>query len=99
MRAILIPVTLIAALATGAAIEPVQAKGCIKGAIVGGIAGHAAGHGVLGAAGGCAVGRHMANSRARRQEMMQNQGQGPNNDMAPQNQGPANNGAAPTQNQ
>ena len=37
-----------------------QAKGCLKGAAVGGLAGHMAGHGVLGAAGGCAVGHHMA---------------------------------------
>lgn len=46
-------------LAAGA--SPVYAKGCIKGAVVGGVAGHMAGHGVLGAAGGCAVGHHMAN--------------------------------------
>ena len=61
MRAILIPVSLIAALATGAAIEPVQAKGCIKGAIIGGIAGHYAGHGKVGAVAGCVIGRHEAN--------------------------------------
>lgn len=47
---------------TGAAAE---AKGCIKGAIVGGVAGHVAGHGVLGAAAGCAVGRHQANKKSR----------------------------------
>lgn len=40
---------------------PAEAKGCIKGAVVGGVAGHMAGHGGLGAAGGCAVGHHMAN--------------------------------------
>jgi hypothetical protein len=40
-----------------ASVGPVEAKGCIKGAIVGGIAGHMAGHGVMGAAGGCTVGR------------------------------------------
>lgn len=40
-----------------------QAAGCLKGAVVGGIAGHyvGKGHAVLGAIGGCAVGRHMAN--------------------------------------
>lgn len=47
---------------TGAA----EAKGCIKGAVVGGVAGHYAGHhGLLGAAAGCAVGRHRANKQAR----------------------------------
>lgn len=43
-----------------AAAGPAMAKGCIKGAIVGGVAGHMAHHGVLGAAGGCAIGHHMA---------------------------------------
>lgn len=46
-----------------------DAKGCIKGAVVGGIAGHYAGHhGLLGAAAGCAVGRHEANRNARQQQ-------------------------------
>ena len=41
-----------------------DAKGCIKGAVVGGIAGHYAGHhGLIGAAAGCAYGRHEANKR------------------------------------
>ncbi len=44
-----------------------DAKGCIKGAVVGGVAGHVAGHGVLGAAAGCAVGRHQANKRDKQQ--------------------------------
>lgn len=44
---------------------PAQAAGCLKGAAVGGVAGHVAGHGVLGAAAGCAVGRHNANKSAR----------------------------------
>ncbi len=43
-----------------AGAAPAMAKGCIKGAVVGGVAGHMAHHGVLGAAGGCAVGHHMA---------------------------------------
>ncbi|MDR7035310.1 uncharacterized protein YcfJ [Methylobacterium sp. BE186] len=43
-----------------------EAKGCIKGAIVGGVAGHMAGHGVVGAAAGCAIGRHRANKEERR---------------------------------
>jgi hypothetical protein len=43
---------------------PVEAKGCLKGALVGGVAGHYAGHHtVLGALGGCAVGRHLANEK------------------------------------
>jgi hypothetical protein len=46
-------------------VSPADAKGCLKGAAVGGVAGHMAGHGVLGAAGGCAVGHHMANKADR----------------------------------
>lgn len=46
-----------------------EAKGCIKGAIVGGIAGHYAGHhGLVGAAAGCAIGRHRANAQARQMD-------------------------------
>lgn len=44
---------------------PAQSAGCLKGAAVGGVAGRMAGHGVLGAAAGCAVGRHEANQAAR----------------------------------
>jgi hypothetical protein len=45
-----------------------EAKGCIKGAVVGGTAGHFAGHhGLIGAAAGCAIGRHEANKRAKMQ--------------------------------
>lgn len=41
-----------------------EAKGCLKGAAVGGVGGHVAGgHAILGAAGGCLVGRHMANKK------------------------------------
>ncbi|GJE43463.1 hypothetical protein [Methylobacterium soli] len=46
-----------------------EAKGCIKGALVGGLAGH----GVLGAAAGCAVGRHEANKRDRQSRQAQPQ--------------------------
>ena len=43
-----------------------EAKGCLKGAVVGGVAGHYAGHhGVMGAIGGCVVGHHMANEKAK----------------------------------
>ena len=55
-----------------AAASPADAKGCLKGAAVGGVAGHMAGHGVVGAAGGCAVGHHMAN-KADRNAAMQSQ--------------------------
>ncbi|WP_375465542.1 hypothetical protein [uncultured Methylobacterium sp.] len=49
-----------------------EAKGCIKGAIVGGIAGHYAGHhGLIGAAAGCAIGRHRANAQARSNDAVQ----------------------------
>ena len=53
-------------LASGQAAE---AKGCIKGANVGGIAGHYAGHGILGAIGGCAAGRALANRQVVRQQV------------------------------
>jgi hypothetical protein len=61
-------IALVLALGTTGAAE---AKGCIKGALVGGVAGHVAGHGVLGAAAGCAVGRHQANKRDRQQNAPQ----------------------------
>jgi hypothetical protein len=54
-------IALVLALAT-----PAHAKGCLKGAAIGGTAGHFAGHhGLLGAAAGCLIGRHKAQSRAR----------------------------------
>ncbi|KWU23414.1 hypothetical protein [Burkholderia cenocepacia] len=45
-----------------------QAAGCLKGAAVGAVAGHyvGKGHAVLGAIGGCVVGRHMA-AKAKKQ--------------------------------
>ncbi|MEA1834522.1 hypothetical protein U8607_20725 [Methylobacterium durans] len=46
--------------------DAAEAKGCLKGAVVGGVAGHMAGHGVVGAAAGCAIGRHRANKEERR---------------------------------
>lgn len=44
-----------------------NAAGCLKGAAVGGVGGHfvGKGHAVLGAAGGCLVGRHIANKKAK----------------------------------
>lgn len=64
MKSRILTVCLFASLAclSGAA----SAKGCLKGAAVGGVAGHVAGsHGVLGAAAGCAIGRHRANKKDR----------------------------------
>lgn len=55
-------------LSTGA-----EAKGCIKGALVGGVAGHMAGHGVVGAAAGCAIGRHRANKADKDSQAQQQQ--------------------------
>jgi hypothetical protein len=52
-----------------AAVTSAEAKGCLKGAAVGGVAGHYSGHhGLLGAAAGCAIGRHEANKRDRLQK-------------------------------
>jgi len=58
------------ALMAGAA-SPVQAKGCLKGAVVGGVAGHMVHHGLLGAAGGCVVGHHMAAQKQRQAEQQE----------------------------
>jgi hypothetical protein len=61
------------ALAFSTATIPAKAKGCIKGALVGGTAGHFAGHhGLLGAAGGCLIGRHEANRQRRLRLQQQN---------------------------
>ena len=60
--------TLVCVIATAAALLPgvSNAKGCLKGAAIGGIGGHVAGHhGLIGAAAGCAVGRHMADKQAK----------------------------------
>ena len=57
-------------LAASCVTDAALAKGCIKGAVVGGVAGHMAHHGVLGAAGGCAVGHHMA-SKSQKQAAQQ----------------------------
>jgi hypothetical protein len=56
---------------------PANARGCIKGAVVGGTAGHFVGHhGFLGAAAGCLIGRHHANSQARMNRMNSQSGYG-----------------------
>lgn len=59
-------------LAIAAAPQLASAKGCLKGAAVGGVGGHVAGgHGLLGAAAGCAVGRHMANKKEKQAALAQ----------------------------
>jgi len=69
---------IVAAALAGVVLVPAsgaQAKGCIKGAIVGGVAGHYAGHhGLIGAAAGCAIGRHEANKHAREKAQQPNTG-------------------------
>ena len=55
-------------LASALWIAPAEAKGCLKGALVGGVCSLYAGqHSVMGAIGGCAVGHHMANEKAKQQ--------------------------------
>ncbi len=66
-------IAVLAALATVGPAAPADAAGCIKGAVLGGVAGHYAGHGVLGAMGGCVVGRRMANAKAARERAAQQQ--------------------------
>jgi len=66
------------ALALVGPTAPADAAGCIKGAIAGGVAGHyAGGHGVLGAVGGCVVGRRLASNKAARERDAQLQQQNP----------------------
>lgn len=56
--------TMAALAAVALASMDAGAAGCLKGAAVGAVAGHVAGkHTVLGAAGGCLVGRHMAGKK------------------------------------
>jgi len=67
MRAILVPAVFalgVAAIASSS--TPAPAAGCLKGAVIGVVAGHyARHHGLLGAGGGCLIGRHEANKHAR----------------------------------
>jgi len=81
MRALIVTAAFALVLAAGVA-GPAQAKGCLKGAAVGGLAGHMAHHGVLGAAGGCAVGHHMASKQEKQanQAATQEQGTGAQHD-------------------
>lgn len=77
------------ALTLGSAISPAaEAKGCLKGALIGGVAGHYAGHhAILGAIGGCLVGRHLANEKDKQNAAAAAQG-----GQAPQAAAPAHNG-------
>jgi hypothetical protein len=76
MKAFIGCAVVIVALAT---VTSAEAKGCVKGAVVGGVAGHYSGHhGLLGAAAGCAIGRHEANKRDR---IERNQIDKPNRDL------------------
>jgi len=68
MKSMIFIAALSLSLAPFAAPQPAAAKGCLKGALVGGVAGHYAGHGVLGAIGGCVVGHHMANEKAKQDD-------------------------------
>lgn len=63
-------------LALGASVQA-NAAGCLKGAAVGAVGGHYVGHGhaVLGAVGGCVVGRHLANEKARQDAQVRAQRQ------------------------
>ena len=71
-------IAILAAMASVGSTPPADAAGCIKGAIVGGVAGHYAGHGVLGAVGGCVVGRRLAKDKvAREREAQQLQQKAP----------------------
>ena len=79
MKSGFIIATLAALVSVGSA-SPADAAGCIKGAIAGGVAGHyAGGHSVLGAVGGCVVGRRLASNKATRERdaQMQQQQQNP----------------------
>jgi hypothetical protein len=68
MKAQLAIISVCAAL-VAVASPAAEAKGCAKGAVVGGIGGHVAGHhGLLGAAAGCAIGRHHAKKMERREQ-------------------------------
>jgi hypothetical protein len=66
-------ITILACSAMGQA----NAAGCLKGAAVGGVGGHfvGSGHAVLGAAGGCIVGHHMASKKAKQDAQAKAQAQ------------------------
>jgi outer membrane lipoprotein SlyB len=60
-------IVLVACFVSLAITGEANAAGCLKGAAAGGVAGHFVGngHAALGAAGGCAVGHHMASKKAK----------------------------------
>ncbi len=85
MKRVILPLAALA-LTLSAAISPAEAKGCLKGALVGGVAGHYAGHhGVVGAVGGCIVGRHLANEKEKANAASAAQREQPSS--APENKG------------
>ena len=74
MKAGYIRVALAAVALTSAMVGTANAAGCLKGAVVGGVAGHYAGHHpVVGAVGGCLVGRHMAKKHTEEQATQRQQ--------------------------
>jgi outer membrane lipoprotein SlyB len=77
---------LIFSLLTCLGVAQANAAGCLKGAAVGGVGGHfvGSGHAVLGAAGGCVVGHHMASKKAK--EDAQARAQAQQQTQAPQQQ-------------
>lgn len=60
-------VAMLACVASLALTEEASAAGCLKGGAAGGVAGYFVGNNraVLGAAGGCVVGRHVAKKKAK----------------------------------
>ena len=66
MKTSLVTLSLVGCLAIFS--QAAEAKGCLKGAAVGGVGGHlVGGHALLGAAAGCAIGRHQANKKAKQE--------------------------------
>ena len=62
----------LAALLAMTAVQPAQARGCLKGAAVGAVAGHVAGHhAVVGAVAGCAIGHHRAKQQEQQRRLQQ----------------------------
>lgn len=64
MKANPIRIALIGTTLAFATAGTANAAGCLKGAVVGGVAGH---HVVVGAVGGCMVGRYLAKQHAQHQ--------------------------------
>ena len=66
-----------AAVAVGSLPAGAAQAGCLGGAVVGGVAGHYAGrHTLVGAAGGCVVGHHLAAQKKRERAAARAQARG-----------------------